>query len=73
MSSEDIILTMGALLTHCGIVPDAGVLGFDESFNSCITSSVSLLPIPLALSCSTCCHHQFCSVDGAGVGGGGDF
>ena len=48
-----------------------GFLDFDESFDSCITatltlflsnttpSSVSLLPIPLALNCRMCCHHEF--------------
>ena len=48
---------------------DDGCLDFDESFDSCITAtltlflsntaptSVSLLPIPLALNCRTSCHH----------------
>ena len=47
---------------YCGVVLDAGVLGFDVSVDSCSTvtltlsfsittpSSVSLLPIPLAMS-----------------------
>ena len=56
---------MVRVLTHCGIIPDTGVLDFDESFDSCITatltlifssttsSSVGLLRIILALSCRT--------------------
>ena len=69
---------------HCGIVPDAGVLGFDKSFDSCITttltlflssstsSSVSFLPIPLPLFCRTLnvLSPLMYSADGAGVGGG---
>ena len=56
---------------------------FDVSFESCITatltlflsntipSSVSLLPIPLALNCRTLnvLSSLICSADGAGVGG----
>ena len=75
---------MGTVLTHCGIIPDAeGFLEFDESVDSCITatltfissttsSSVILLPIPLALSCKTLnvLSSQICSAEGAGVGGG---
>ena len=67
-----------------------GFLDFDESFDSCITatltlflpnttpSSVSLLPIPLALNCRTLnvLSSLICSAYGAGVGdgegGGGD-
>ena len=59
-----------------------GFLDFDESFDSCITatltfllsnatpSSVSLLPIPLALNCRTLnvLSSLICSADGAGVG-----
>ena len=59
-------------------------LDFDESFVSCITatltlflsntthSSVSLLPIPLALNCRTLneLSSLICSADGAGVGDG---
>ena len=59
-------------------------LDFDESFDSCITanltlflssttpSSVSLLPIPLVLSCRTLnvLLSLICSADGAGVGCG---
>ena len=59
-------------------------LDFDVSFDSCITatltlflsnttpSSVSLLPIPLALNCRTLnvLSSLICSADGAGVGGG---
>ena len=61
-----------------------GFLDFDVSFDSCITatltlflsnttSSVSLLPIPLSLNCRTLnvLSSLICSVDGAGVGGGG--
>ena len=65
-----------------------GFLDFDESFDSCTTatltlflsnttpSSVSLLPIPLALNCRTLpvLSSLICSADGAGVGdddGGG--
>ena len=59
---------MGTVLTYCGVIPDAWVLGFldfDKSFDSCITatltlflsnttpSSVSLWPIPLALNWRT--------------------
>ena len=61
-----------------------GFLDFDESFNSCITatltlflsntthSSVSLLPIPLALNCRTLnvLSSLICSADGAGIGDG---
>ena len=61
-----------------------GFLDFDESFDSFITgtlalflssttpSSVSVLPIPLALSCRTLnvLSSLICSADGAGVGGG---
>ena len=61
-----------------------GFLDFDESFDSCITatlilflssttpSSVSLLPIPLPLSCRTLnvLSSLICSAYGAGVGGG---
>ena len=61
-----------------------GFLDFDESFDSCITatltlvlsnttpSSVSLLPIPLALHCRTLnvLSLLICSADGAGVGDG---
>ena len=61
-----------------------GFLDFDESFDTCITatltlflssttpSSVSVLPIPLALSCKTLnvLSSLICSADGAGVGGG---
>ena len=60
-----------------------GFLDFDESFDSCITvtltlflsnttSSVSLLPIPLALNCRTLnvLSSLICSADGAGVGDG---
>ena len=58
-------LTMGTILTHCGVVLDTGVLDLDDNFDSCITttltlflsnttpSSVSLFLIPLALSCRT--------------------
>ena len=70
---------MGTVLTHCGIILDAGVLKFDESFDSCITTTltlflssttgsyVSLLPIPLALSCRTLnvLSSLICSADGA--------
>ena len=58
-------------------------LDFDENFDSCITaiftlflssttsSSVSLLPIPLALSCRMLTVlSSICSADGAGVRGG---
>ena len=59
-------------------------LDFDESFDSCITatltlflsnttpSSVRLLLIPLALNCRTLnvLSSLICSADGAGVGGG---
>ena len=59
-----------------------GFLDFDESFDSCITatltlfpsnttpSSVSLWPIPLALNCSklNVLSLLICSADGAGVG-----
>ena len=56
-----------------------GFLDYDESFDSCITatltlflsnntpSSVSLFPIPLALNVLS---SLICSADGAGVGGG---
>ena len=68
---------------YCGVIPDAGF--FDKSFDSCITttltlflsnttpSSVSLLPIPLALNCRTLnmLSSLNCSADGAGVGEGG--
>ena len=61
-----------------------GFLDFDESFDSCITtmvtmflssttpSSVSLLSIPLALSCRTLkeLSSLICSAYGTGVGGG---
>ena len=61
-----------------------GFLDFDESFDSCITatltlflsnttpSSVSLLPIPLALNCRTLnvLSSLICLPDGAGVGNG---
>ena len=61
-----------------------GFLDFDNSFDSYITatltlflsnttpSSVSLLPIPLALNCRTLnvLPSLICSTDGAGVGGG---
>ena len=61
-----------------------GFLDFDESFDSCITatmtlflsnttpSSVSLLLIPLALNCRTLnvLSSIICSADGAGVGDG---
>ena len=65
-----------------------GFLDFDESFDSATLtlflsnttpSSVSLLPIPLALNCRTLnvVSSLICSADGAGVGdgeggGGGD-
>ena len=54
---------MRTVLTDCGVLLDAGVLDCSVSFDSCITatltllfsittpSSVSLLPIPFALSC----------------------
>ena len=59
-----------------------GFLDFDETFDSCITatltlflsnttpSSVSLLPIPLGLNCRTLSVLSLliCSADGAGVG-----
>ena len=62
-----------------------GFLDFDESFDSCITatltlflsnttpSSVSLLSVPLALNCRTLnvLSSLICSADGAGVGEGG--
>ena len=74
---------MGTVLTYCGVIPDAGVLGF-ESFDSCITATltlflsnttpsyVSLLPIPLALNCRTLnvLSSLIFSADGAGVGDG---
>ena len=56
---------MRTVFLNCGVIPDAGVLDFGVSFDSCITatltpllfsittSSVSLLPIPFALSCRT--------------------
>ena len=61
-----------------------GFLDCDESFDSCITatltlflynttpSSVSLLPIPLVLNCRTLnvLSSLICSADGAGVGDG---
>ena len=61
-----------------------GFLDVDKSFDSCITatltlflpntnhSSVSLLPIPLALNCRTLnvLSSLICSADGAGVGDG---
>ena len=61
-----------------------GFLDFDESFNSCITatltlflsnttpSSVSLFPIPFALNCRTLnvLSSLICSADGAEVGDG---
>ena len=61
-----------------------GFLDFDESFDSCITatltlflsnttpSSVSLFPFPLALDCRTLnvLSSPICSADGAGVGDG---
>ena len=61
-----------------------GFLDFDESFDFCITatltlflsnttpSSVSLLPIPLDLNCRTLnvLSSLICSADGAGVGDG---
>ena len=61
-----------------------GFLDFGESFDSCITatltmfpsnttpSSVSLLPIPLALNCRTLnmLSSLICSADGTGVGDG---
>ena len=61
-----------------------GFLDFDESFDSCITatltlflsnttpSSVSLLPIPLVLNYRTLnvLSSLICSADGAGVGDG---
>ena len=70
------------VLTYCGGIPAAGVLDFDESFNSCITATltlflsnttlsyVSLLPIPLALNCRTLnvLSSLIYSVDGAAVG-----
>ena len=63
-----------------------GFFDFDESFDSCITatltlflssttpSSVSLLPIPLASNCRTLnmLSSLICLADGAGVGSGGD-
>ena len=74
-------LTMGAILTHLGVVLDLG-----DNFDSCITatltlflssttsSSVSLFPIPLALSCRTLnvLSSLICLVGGVGdlVGGG---
>ena len=62
-----------------------GFLDFGESFDSCITTtltlffsntnptSVSLLLIPLALNCRTLnvLSSLICSADGAGVGDGG--
>ena len=79
-------LTMGMILTHCGVVLDAGVLDLEGNFDSCITatltlflsnttpSSVSLFPIPLALSCRmlNVLSSLICLVGGAGylVGGG---
>ena len=73
-------MALGTVLTYCGVIPDEGVLGFDESIDSCITatlnlflynttpSSVSLLPIPLALNCRTLnvLSSLICSADGAG-------
>ena len=61
-----------------------GFLDFDESFDSCITATltlflsnttpsyVSLLPVPLALNCRTLnvLSSLICSADGAGVGDG---
>ena len=61
-----------------------GFLDFDDSFDSCITatltlflsnttpSSVSLLPIPLALNCRTLneLSSLICAADRAGVGEG---
>ena len=33
---------MGTVLTYCGIIPDAGVVDFDENFDSCITATLTL-------------------------------
>ena len=74
---------MRTVLTHCGVILDAEVLGLDVSLDSCITatltllfssttpSSVSLLAIPLALSCImlNVLSSLVCSADGVGVGG----
>ena len=74
---------MGTVLTHCGVVPYAGVLGFRCSFDcntatfilfisSTTPGSVRLFPVPLALRCKTLnvLASLIYSVDGAGVGGG---
>ena len=77
-------MALGTVLPHCVIIPDAGFLDFIERFDSCITtiltlfissttpSSVSVLPIPLSLSCGTLnvLSPLICSAGGAGVGGG---
>ena len=80
-------LTMGAILTHCGVVLDAGFLDLGDNLDFCIiatltlfisnttSSSVSLFPIPLALSCRTLnvLSSLICLVGGAGdVVGSGD-
>ena len=33
---------MGEVLTYGGVIPDAGVLDFDDSFESCITATLTL-------------------------------
>ena len=56
-------MALTTVLSYCGEVLDAGVLELDESYDSCITAtltlcrfkkspnSVSLLPMPFALNC----------------------
>ena len=75
---------MRTVLTDCGVILDAGVFDFGVSFDSCITatltllfsittpSSVTLLPIPFALSCRTLnvLSSLFLSVGGVGGGEG---
>ena len=71
-------------ITYCVEFRMQGFLDFDESFDSCIPatlslflsnstpSSVSLLPIPLALNCRTLnvLSSLICSADGTRVGDG---
>ena len=49
-----------------------GFLDLGDSFDSCITATLTLFPIPLALSCRTLnvLSSLTCSVVGAGIGGG---
>ena len=43
---------MKTVLTHCGIIPDAGFLGLDDSFESCITATLILFLYSTTISSS---------------------